>query len=166
MLLDALLSYLHIVLVFSLIVFQAAQTAVLRPAWFNAATLARAASFIEKMEKGYDEVISESGGNLSGGQKQRISIARALCTQAPIIVLDEPTSALDPQHEAMITATLSVMKRERTIILVSHRLSTVADADRIYVMQEGKVTEQGTHDQLIALRGHYYEMAKHQMRLE
>lgn len=132
----------------------------------HAATLAGAAGFIEKMEAGYDAIISESGGNLSGGQKQRISIARALCTQAPIIVLDEPTSALDPQHEAMITQTLREMKRERTIILVSHRLSTVADADRIYVMQEGKVTEQGTHDQLIARRGHYYEMAKHQMRLD
>lgn len=132
----------------------------------HAAKLAGAASFIERMEKGYDEIISESGGNLSGGQKQRISIARAICTQAPIIVLDEPTSALDPQHEAMITATLSEMKRERTIILVSHRLSTVADADRIYVMQEGRVTEQGTHEDLIALRGHYYEMARHQMRLD
>ena len=132
----------------------------------RAAEMSGAATFIEKLEHGYETVISESGGNLSGGQKQRISIARALCTHAPIVVLDEPTSALDPQHEAMITATLRGLKRERTIILVSHRLSTVADCDRIYVMQEGRVTEQGTHDELIARRGHYYEMARHQMRLE
>jgi ATP-binding cassette subfamily B protein len=132
----------------------------------HAAKLAGAAAFIDRLEHGYDTIISESGGNLSGGQKQRISIARALCTHAPIVVLDEPTSALDPQHEAMITSTLRDLKRERTIILVSHRLSTVADCDCIYVMQEGRVTEQGTHDQLIAMRGHYYEMAKHQMRLD
>jgi ABC-type multidrug transport system fused ATPase/permease subunit len=132
----------------------------------QAATLAGAATFIEKMEHGYDTIISESGGNLSGGQKQRISIARALCTKAPIIVLDEPTSALDPQHEAMIVSTLRDMKRQRTIVLVSHRLSTVADCDRIYVMSDGRVVEEGTHDELIARRGHYFEMAKHQMRLE
>ena len=132
----------------------------------RAAELSGAAIFIEKLEHGYETIISESGGNLSGGQKQRISIARALCTHSPIIVLDEPTSALDPQHEAMITQTLRGLKRERTIILVSHRLSTVADCDRIYVMQDGRVTEEGTHDALIAMRGHYYEMAKHQMRLE
>ena len=132
----------------------------------RAAELAGALVFIERMEHGFDTVISESGGNLSGGQKQRISIARALCTRAPIIVLDEPTSALDPQHEAMITATLRGLKRERTIVLVSHRLSTVADCDRIYVMHDGRVVEQGTHDTLIAQRGHYYAMAKHQMRIE
>jgi subfamily B ATP-binding cassette protein MsbA len=132
----------------------------------RAAELAGAAIFIDRMEHGYETIINESGGNLSGGQKQRISIARALCTQAPIIVLDEPTSALDPQHEAMITQTLRGLKRERTIILVSHRLSTVADCDTIYVMKDGQVIEQGTHDGLIAMRGHYYQMAKHQMRLE
>jgi subfamily B ATP-binding cassette protein MsbA len=132
----------------------------------RAAELSGAAVFIERLEHGYDTIINESGGNLSGGQKQRISIARALCTHAPIIVLDEPTSALDPQHEAMITATLRELKRERTIVLVSHRLSTVADCDCIYVMHDGQVVEQGTHDSLIAMRGHYYAMAKHQMRLD
>ena len=132
----------------------------------RSAELAGAMTFISNLEHGFDTIISESGGNLSGGQKQRISIARALCTHAPIIVLDEPTSALDPQHEAMITATLRNLKRERTIVLVSHRLSTVADCDRIYVMQAGHVTEHGTHEELIARRGHYYEMAKHQLRLE
>ena len=131
----------------------------------NAAELAGAASFIEKMPQKYDTEITESGSNLSGGQKQRISIARALLTEAPIMVLDEPTSALDPQHEQMIMETLRSLKRQRTIILVSHRLSTVADCDRIFVMDEGKIVEEGTHDQLVAQRGLYFRMAKHQMKL-
>jgi subfamily B ATP-binding cassette protein MsbA len=81
-------------------------------------------------------------------------------------VLDEPTSALDPQHEQMITETLRSLKAQRTIILVSHRLSTVADCDQIFVMHEGKIVERGTHEGLIAQRGMYYQMAKHQMKLE
>lgn len=132
----------------------------------HAAELAGAASFIDKLPNKYAEMISESGSNLSGGQRQRISIARALLTNAPIMVLDEPTSALDPQHEQMITETLGALKRKRTILLVSHRLSTVADCDRIYVMDQGKIVEQGTHDQLLAKRGLYYTMARHQLRLD
>jgi subfamily B ATP-binding cassette protein MsbA len=132
----------------------------------RAAAMAGAAAFIEVLPEGYDTVLAEGGQNLSGGQRQRIAIARALLTEAPFLILDEPTSALDPQHEAMITATLRELKRERTIILVSHRLSTVADCDRIYVMHDGRVVEQGTHDELVAMRGHYYAMAKHPMRLE
>jgi subfamily B ATP-binding cassette protein MsbA len=132
----------------------------------RAAELAGAASFIEKLPQKYETQISESGSNLSGGQKQRISIARALLTEAPIIVMDEPTSALDPQHEQMITETLRSLKRQRTIILVSHRLSTVADCDQIFVMDEGRIVEQGTHDELIARRGLYYRMARHQMKLD
>jgi ATP-binding cassette subfamily B protein len=80
--------------------------------------------------------------------------------------MDEPTSALDPQHEQMITETLKSLKGARTIILVSHRLSTVADCDRIFVMDEGKIVEQGTHDELVAKRGMYFRMAKHQLKLE
>ena len=82
------------------------------------------------------------------------------------MILDEPTSALDPQHEQMITETLRSLKRQRTIILVSHRLSTVADCDRIFVMENGRIVEQGTHDELVALHGLYFKMAKHQMKLE
>ncbi len=131
----------------------------------HAAHLAGAAGFIEKLQHKYDEAISESGSNLSGGQKQRISIARALLTEAPIMVLDEPTSALDPQNEQLITETLRELKRQRTIILVSHRLSTVADCDQIFVMDGGKIVEHGTHQDLISMRGLYFSMAKHQMKL-
>ena len=103
---------------------------------------------------------------LSGGQRQRVAIARALSVEPRLLVLDEPTSALDPRNEQMITETLGHLKRQRTIILVSHRLSTVADCDEIFVMDEGRIVERGTHEQLLARRGMYYRMARHQMRLE
>jgi ABC-type multidrug transport system fused ATPase/permease subunit len=111
-------------------------------------------------------VVNEGGSNLSGGQRQRIAIARALLTEAPFVVLDEPTSALDPHHEAMITQTLADLKRKRTIVLVSHRLSTVADCDQIFMMDGGRIVERGTHDELLAMRGLYWDMARQQLRLE
>ena len=132
----------------------------------SAARLAGADVFIDKLPSKYDTEVNENGQNLSGGQRQRIAIARALLTEAPIMVLDEPTSALDPQHEQMITETLRSLKRQRTIILVSHRLSTVADCDQIFVMDNGQIVEQGTHDELVAKHGLYFKMAKHQMKLE
>jgi ABC-type multidrug transport system fused ATPase/permease subunit len=132
----------------------------------HAAELAGAVSFIDKLPQGLDSLVNESGSNLSGGQRQRIAIARALLTEAPIIVLDEPTSALDPQHEQLITQTLRSLKGSRTIIIVSHRLSTVADCDRIFVMEDGRVVECGTHDELLSKRGLYHRMARHQFKLE
>jgi subfamily B ATP-binding cassette protein MsbA len=132
----------------------------------RAAELAGAASFIDALPEKYETLINESGTNLSGGQRQRIGIARALLTEAPIIVLDEPTSALDPQSEQLVTETLRSLKGQRTIIVVSHRLSTVIDCDRIYVMHEGRIAEQGSHQDLLAQRGMYHEMAKHQLRIE
>lgn len=132
----------------------------------KAAELAGAAEFIDKLPQKYETQIQEGGTNLSGGQRQRLGIARALLTEAPIIVLDEPTSALDAQHEMLIIQTLRNLKRQRTVILVSHRLSTVADCDTIFVMEAGKIAESGTHDELVKQRGLYYRMAKHQMKLE
>ena len=132
----------------------------------QAATLAGAAAFIEKLPEKYDTQISEAGQNLSGGQRQRIAIARALLTEAPIMILDEPTSALDPQHEQLITETLRDLKHHRTIILVSHRLSTVADCDQIFVMDQGRIVERGTHRELLDKHGLYFQMAKHQLKLE
>jgi len=132
----------------------------------HAARLAGADGFIEKLPQKYDTEVSESGQNLSGGQRQRIAIARALLTEAPILVLDEPTSALDPTNEQMITETLRSLKRQRTIIIVSHRLSTVADCDEIFVLDEGRIVERGAHEALLAQRGLYWNMAKHQLKLE
>ena len=131
----------------------------------RAAELAGAHAFIEKLPQQYDTEVSEAGQNLSGGQRQRIAIARALLTEAPILVLDEPTSALDPTNEQMITQTLRSLKGHRTIIVVSHRLSTIADCDQTFVMDEGRIVEQGAHEELLARRGLYWRMAKHQLKL-
>jgi len=132
----------------------------------HAAKLAEADTFIRALPEGYATEISESGANLSGGQRQRIAIARALITEAPIMILDEPTSALDPNNERSITHTLNSLKGQRTIILVSHRLSTVVECDQIFMMERGEIIERGTHDELVARRGAYYEMARHQLQLD
>lgn len=128
----------------------------------RAAEMAGVHGFVQTLPEGYETVITEGGQNLSGGQRQRIAIARALLTQAPIIVLDEPTSALDPTHERLVTETLESLKGHRTIILVSHRLSTVAQADQIFVMEGGKIVERGTHEDLLSRGGLYWQMARRQ----
>jgi subfamily B ATP-binding cassette protein MsbA len=132
----------------------------------HAAKLAEADEFIRTLPDGYQTLISESGSNLSGGQRQRIAIARALVTEAPIMILDEPTSALDPNNERAIAHTLNTLKGKRTIILVSHRLSTVVECDQIFMMSHGQIVERGTHEELVARRGAYYEMARHQLQLD
>jgi ABC-type multidrug transport system fused ATPase/permease subunit len=131
----------------------------------EAARLAGAEAFIESLPGKYQSPLQEGGQNLSGGQRQRIGIARALATEAPILVLDEPTSALDSHNEQMITETLRGLKGKRTVVIVSHRLSTVTDCDCIYVMDAGRVVERGTHEELIAQGGVYFRLAKHQMNL-
>jgi ABC-type multidrug transport system fused ATPase/permease subunit len=130
-----------------------------------AARLAGADTFIQSLPDKYASMLHEGGQNLSGGQRQRIGIARALATEAPILVLDEPTSALDSHNEEMIVETLRGLKGARTVVIVSHRLSTVTDCDCIFVMEAGRVSEQGTHEELIHRRGAYYRLAKHQLRL-
>jgi len=132
----------------------------------HACELAGASEFIERMEDRFKTPISEGGTNLSGGQRQRIAIARALLAGSPVVVLDEPTSALDPEHERRITDALLRLRGERTIVVVSHRLSTVLDADELFVMHAGRIVERGTHADLIARRGRYFDMARHQLRLE
>jgi ATP-binding cassette subfamily B protein len=121
----------------------------------HAARLAGAEAFILLMKDGYETRVRELASNLSGGQKQRIGMARALYKDAPILLLDEPTSALDSASERHIRKALSTLTRARTTVIVAHRLSTVKNADLIYVIAEGGVLESGTHDELMA-RGGYY----------
>jgi ATP-binding cassette, subfamily B, bacterial MsbA len=120
-----------------------------------AARDAAAHDFIMEMPLGYDTVVGESGIKLSGGQRQRLSIARAILRDAPILLLDEATSALDTQSERQVQEALARLAQGRTTLVVAHRLSTIADADVIYVMSEGTIAESGTHTELLAKRGLY-----------
>ncbi|PCJ59098.1 MAG: lipid A export permease/ATP-binding protein MsbA [Rhodospirillaceae bacterium] len=120
-----------------------------------AAKAAAADSFIDKLPEGYDTVIGERGGRLSGGQRQRIEIARAMLRNAPILLLDEATSALDTESERQVQTALQRLKQGRTTLVIAHRLSTVQDADIIYVIDAGRVVEEGTHASLLARNGVY-----------
>jgi ATP-binding cassette subfamily B protein/subfamily B ATP-binding cassette protein MsbA len=125
------------------------------------AAAARAAhihEFIERLPMGYDTAIGEAGGTLSGGERQRLGIARALLKNAPILILDEPTSALDAISEAAVFDALRVLRRGRSTIVIAHRLSTIRSATRILVLHEGRVTAQGTHDELVASSELYRRM--------
>jgi subfamily B ATP-binding cassette protein MsbA len=121
----------------------------------HAADAAFACEFIEELPDGYDTVIGESGERLSGGQRQRISIARAILKDAPILVLDEATSALDTESERKVQKALENLMKNRTTIVIAHRLSTIKNADRIIVMQAGRLVEEGTHDRLLQEHGVY-----------
>jgi len=111
---------------------------------------------------GYDTFIGELGGRLSGGEKQRICIARALIKDAPILILDEATSSLDSEAEALVQKALENLMRGRTTLVIAHRLSTVANADQIAVVIQGRVTERGTHEALLARNGDYAKLFKMQ----
>ena len=128
----------------------------------QAAADANALEFIERLPDGFDTITGERGVKLSGGQRQRIAIARAILTDAPILVLDEATSALDSESEQLIQAALQNLMKGRTSIVIAHRLSTVASLDRIVVLRGGEIVEDGVHSDLIAAGGEYADLWERQ----
>jgi ATP-binding cassette subfamily B protein len=127
------------------------------------AKMADAHAFISKLPLGYEQVVGERGVGLSGGQVQRLCIARALYHDPRLLVFDEATSALDTQSESNIMANMEAILAGRTAVIIAHRLSTIMRADKIVVLYEGKIAEQGRHDELLARRGMYYELVQKQL---
>jgi subfamily B ATP-binding cassette protein MsbA len=140
------------------IAYGAGERAVSREEIVAAARAAHALEFIERLPQGFDTPIGENGALLSGGQRQRLAIARALLKDAPVLVLDEATSALDNESERAVQAALETLMQGRTTLVIAHRLTTVERADRIVVMERGRIVESGTHAQLLAAGGRYAQL--------
>jgi ATP-binding cassette subfamily B protein len=132
----------------------------------DAARAAQIHDFIQGLPRGYDTQVGERGLKLSGGEKQRVGIARTLLKNPPILLLDEATSALDTATESDIQDALARAAQGRTVIMIAHRLSTVAGADRIVVLEEGRVVEEGSHADLLAREGRYAALWQRQSREE
>jgi len=132
----------------------------------RAATIARVDEFALKMENGLDTVIGERGVKLSGGQRQRVAIARAILADPRILILDEATSSLDTESEMMIQEGLAALMAGRTTFVIAHRLSTIRSADQILVLEQGQIVERGTHSQLLAKTGRYFDLYTRQAGIE
>ena len=133
---------------------------------YAAARAANAHEFVSQLTDGYDTLIGEKGVKLSGGQRQRLSIARALVKDSPILILDEATSALDSESEIEVQQAIENLMENRTTVVIAHRLSTIRNADRICVMEEGRIVEEGTHEELLLLEGRYSQLHALQFRNE
>jgi subfamily B ATP-binding cassette protein MsbA len=129
-----------------------------------AAKAADAHEFISSLPQGYETVIGVFGSTLSGGQKQRLSIARAFLKDAPILLLDEATSALDQHSEQSIVNAIAQLRKGRTTLIITHRLSSITDADQIVVMKQGRAVEQGTHIELLNLKKEYYKLYNKELK--
>lgn len=132
----------------------------------EAANSAYCHEFITRLPNGYNTKIGDIGGSLSGGERQRISIARAILKNAPIVILDEPTAALDTQSEVAVQSAIDKLVENKTVIVIAHRLSTIAGADTILVVDNGRIVESGTHDELVTKNGRYYGMWQAQQRVK
>ena len=128
-----------------------------------AAKVVNAHEFITKLEKGYDTELTERGGGLSAGQRQLIAFARTILSDPKILILDEATSSIDTKNELMVQAGIAAILKNRTSFVVAHRLSTIRSADRIFVIDGGKIAEEGNHDELLAKKGIYYNLHMAQM---
>ena len=131
----------------------------------NAARLANVEEFVNDLPDGYETVIGENGASLSGGQKQRLAIARAILKNPSILIFDEATSALDTLSEALVQEALDRMMEGKTTIIIAHRLSTIRNSDVIVVMQNGKIVQQGTHDDLVSQPGVYLTLYEKQRKM-
>jgi subfamily B ATP-binding cassette protein MsbA len=129
----------------------------------NAANVSNSIEFIEKLDNKFDSDIGEDGVTLSGGQRQRLSIARAIAKDSAILILDEATSALDSATEKLVQSAITKMQKGRTTIIIAHRLSTIQNADRIIVLKEGEIIEQGSHKELIKASGEYAKLNQQQI---
>jgi ATP-binding cassette subfamily B protein len=131
----------------------------------EAARQAGAHDFISALPQGYDTILEERGSNLSGGQRQRIALARAILQNPRLLILDEASSALDTETERFVFQNLQAQFRDRTVIMVAHRLSTVRNADIIVVLDHGMIIEQGSHDELMERRGMYFTLSTQRLQV-